>query len=268
MKRFIGENTFVWFLATVTNINDPDKLGQCQIRIDNFHDDYENEDLPWAMPLLPITSASYQTEQYGEVGVSPTGILVGSYVFGFFADGSSARVPVIAGTIPAIKDNDVQKHDVPKEAREINTWQDKKIQIGPEPKSSYASKYPFNKVTRTLSGHVIEIDDTPNAERLHVYHKSGTYIEISEDGKTVTKIIGDNYTIAAKNNEIYIEENEKHQVKGNLQINVNGNIDIKCEGNMNINMNGDGTITSASSLTLKSPSISILEGGVDVFRNE
>lgn len=266
MKRFVGESAFIWFLATVVSVKDPDMLGQCQIRIDNFHDDYEDQDLPWAMPLLPITSASYQTEEYGCVGTSPTGILVGSHVFGFFADGSSARVPVIMGTMPAIKEEDVKKHDVPKEAREINTWESKKL-IGPEPASSFAARYPYNKVKRTQSGHVIEIDDTPNAERIHVYHKSGTYIEISQDGKCVTKVQSNNYTIVAKDDQIYVEGNQGQEIKGNLTIKVNGNIDISCQGTLNIKSQGDANMESSGNINLKAPKINILESGVDVFRN-
>ena len=249
MKRFAGESTFIWFLATVTNINDPDKLGQCQIRIDNLHDDYDDEDLPWAMPLLPITSASYQSDNYGEVGTSPTGILVGSWVFGFFADGSSSKVPIIAGTIPAIKENDIKQHDVPKEAREINTWKGLKKPIGPEPETTYAAKYPFNKVKRTLSGHVIEIDDSPNAERIHVYHKSGTYVEISQDGRTVTRINGDNYTIMAKNDEIYIE--------GNVNARIKGNVNIKIDGNLNMDIGGTCHVKSGGNMTLEAPKIDL-----------
>lgn len=252
MKRFIGESAFIWFLATITNINDPDKLGQCQIRIDNFHDDYEDEDLPWAMPLLPITSASYQTEKYGEVGTSPTGILVGSYVFGFFADGSSARVPIIAGSIPAIKDNDPKKHDVPKEAREINTWLGLKKPIGPEPETSYAAKYPYNKVTRTLSGHVIEVDDTPNAERIHVYHKSGTYVEISADGKMVSKIAGNDYKIVAENETIYVEGKTSIAMNGDVKIYALQNAHIQVLENADLDVLGDLTISVGDNLTLKS----------------
>lgn len=247
-NRFVGEEHFSWFFAEIVNINDPDKLGQCQIRIDGFHDDLEDEELPWAMPLLPIMSASYQSDDYGECGISPTGIQVNSYVFGFFADGSTARVPVIVGTMPAIKEGDENKHDVPKEAREINTWQNKPL-IGPEPKSSYAAKYPFNKVTRTLSGHTIEIDDSPNAERIHIYHKSGTYVEISQDGKTVTKVVGDNYTILAKNDEIHIE--------GNVNGYIRGNVNLKIDGNLNIDVGGKCDITSGGNMTLKAPKIDL-----------
>ena len=86
MKRFAGESTFVWFLATVTNVNDPDKLGLCQVRIDNFHEDYEDEDLPWAMPMMPATSPS--TNKSGTI---PTGLQVGSRVVVFYADGDKLK---------------------------------------------------------------------------------------------------------------------------------------------------------------------------------
>ena len=34
-----------------------------------------------------------------------------------------------------------------------------------EPEPAYNAKYPFNKVTESEAGHVMEIDDTPGGER-------------------------------------------------------------------------------------------------------
>lgn len=70
-------------------------------------------------------------------------------------------------------DSDV---DVTKEFKEVET--------------PYASEYPYNHVTETNSGHMIEMDDTPGAERVHIYHRSGTMIEIHPDGSLVHKIVG------------------------------------------------------------------------------
>ena len=50
---------------------------------------------------------------------------------------------------------------------------------------SAVSEYPYNHVTHTEAGHVLEIDDTPEGERLHVYHAVGTFIEIQPDGSRV-----------------------------------------------------------------------------------
>lgn len=52
-----------------------------------------NGDLPWAQVLLPTTSSGV-----GGVGVNQHQLQVGSWVFGFFADGDSCQQPVIVGT--------------------------------------------------------------------------------------------------------------------------------------------------------------------------
>jgi hypothetical protein len=64
------------------------------------------------------------------------------------------------------------------------------------------AKYPFNHVMETESGHVIEMDDTEGNERITVYHKTGTYVEIDPKGnmrldclKDFTQVIrGDMHT--------------------------------------------------------------------------
>ena len=259
-NRFIGDIPFTWFFAEIINVNDPDMLGQCQIRINGFHDAYRDEDLPWAMPVLPITSASYQTPEFGEVGTSPTGILVGSFVYGFFADGPSAKVPVLLGTMPTIKDGDIKKHDVPQLAREVNTFASRPRVEG-EPESSYGAKYPYNKVTRTQSGHTIEIDDTPYAERIHVHHKSGTYIEISADGRMVTKVATDNYHIVMNDENVRIMGKATIIIEGDANITALQNANIEVLEDADLHVGGTLNIGSAEDLNLSSgKSINITSG--------
>lgn len=62
-----------------------------------------------------------------------------------------------------------------------------------EPVTPYAALYPYNQVHESESGHVIEVDDTPGAERLHWYHRSGTFTEIHPDGKEVNKVVKEQY---------------------------------------------------------------------------
>ena len=59
-----------------------------------------------------------------------------------------------------------------------------------EPESAFNGAYPYNKVTQTESGHIIEVDDTPGSERIHIYHKSGTYVEIDSNGSMVKRTKG------------------------------------------------------------------------------
>jgi len=70
-----------------------------------------------------------------------------------------------------------------------------------------SSQYPYNHVRQSESGHVEEWDDTPTAERLHKYHKTGTFEEIQPDGTRVTKVVGDEYEITLGLKDVYIQGN-------------------------------------------------------------
>lgn len=225
----LGEEGLRWFIAKIEDTNDPEKLGRVRIRVFNEHDDplLDVTDLLWATPIMPVTSACH-----GQVGRSPTGLLVDSIVFGFFLDGNEKQLPVIWGSYAKLPGGDQKNNDVPGLAREINTI--KKVQDGPEPEPAYAAKYPFNHVTQTQSGHVIEMDDTPSKERLHVYHKSGTYIEVNFEGQRVTKVVGDDIEVVIKDKNVYIKGNANLKIDGNLTINAGGDINMTAGGNMNL----------------------------------
>ena len=87
-----------WFMGICEDRNDPKGLGRLRVRVfgDHTRDKTKipTEDLPWAQVMLPVTSASL-----GGVGLSPTGIQQGSWVVGFYLDGSSKQVPFIIGSV-------------------------------------------------------------------------------------------------------------------------------------------------------------------------
>lgn len=227
--KFLGEEGFRWFIGVVADRDDPEKRGRVRARIYGVHDQDEvlvpTPTLPWATVLMPGMSATFK-----QVGISPTGLMVGSTVVGFFLDGNEATMPVIFGVLPGIGDIPQLAAGQPSINKEL---------IGPEPPSAFRAQYPFNKVTQTESGHVFEVDDTPNFQRLHTYHRSGTYEEIDADGTKVNKIVGDNYEIIQKNQKIYILGNVDIEVKGNYTLNVAGNIVIN-GATVNINNGSKG----------------------------
>lgn len=227
----VGEQGFRWFIGFVESIEDKDKLGQVKVRVPDIHGDMPIDDLPFATMMMPTTSASL----YG-VGISPTGIKVGTMVVGFFVDGSEYNIPVIMGSINKINENDENKHDVSKLARGINSINKKPFGI--EPASPYKSKYPYNKTITTESGHAIELDDTPGSERIHVYHKSGTYVEVDPNGRMVTKVVGDDYEVVVKDKNVL--------VAGNVKVQVNGNVDMKIAGSYTLNAGGPITMNGSS----------------------
>lgn len=238
----LGSDGFRWFFAQVKDLNDPDMLGHVKIRVHGSHDNVPDEDLLWAIPINPIQSASLLG-----VGISPTGIEIDSWVFGFYADGVEANLPVIVGTIAQLLNNEEAQHGVSRLAREDNNIV--KELLGPEPKSPYASKYPFNKTITTKSGHAIELDDTEGAERIHVYHKSGSYIEIAPDGRVVFKSAADSYHIVAGNEEVYVQ--------GNVNIHVVGNVTQTVDGDVTMNVNGEATLTAQGVVNITGSEVNI-----------
>jgi len=232
----IGSEGFKWFIGVVEDRNDPLKLGRVRIRVNTVDNTTNTQEqptsgLPWAIPLVPIVSSSKN-----QVGLAPVGPEVGSTVFGFFMDGPEGQRRVYMGSLFGIPGNDVKRHDVPEQARGIDTLN--KQLVGPEPQSAFAALYPYNKVFKSESGHVIEIDDTPNKERLHTYHKSGSYREINAEGRRVEKIVGDDFEIVLKDKTVYIKGNVKIKVDGNVDYKVNGNYTMTVSGSTNMRYEG------------------------------
>lgn len=231
----------IWFGKVVDRV-DPLDAGRLKVRIVGVHsDEVEDDVLPWALVNQPINSAAL-----GGVGVSPTGILTGSQVWGHFLDGPGQQIPLVVGTIGGIT-NDIL--DISELATGVNKL-DKGTQ-GLEPASQYAAQYPFNKTTTTESGHVIEYDDTPGAERLHFYHRTGSYSEFNPDGSYVHRTVEDDFDIIVKDKTVF--------VGGNLKIVTEGNADIQVVGDVSVQSEGSSTIVSGTSITLKAPDIILQE---------
>ena len=103
-KDFMGAEGFVWFYGVVEDRKDPLFLGRVKVRCIGFHTDDKTliptEDLPWADVIQPITSAAISG-----IGTTPTGLVEGTHVLGFFRDGQEAQEPVILGTSGGVPEN-------------------------------------------------------------------------------------------------------------------------------------------------------------------
>ena len=68
MRKFMGFDGFTWFQGVIEDHNDPEQLGRVKVRCLGIHtEDKETlptDDLPWAMVMMPTTSAS--VSQIGE----------------------------------------------------------------------------------------------------------------------------------------------------------------------------------------------------------
>lgn len=254
-------NTFKWFFGIVEDREDPKMLGRVRVRVHNLHTpdkvQLPTDLLPWATIVMAPTSAGIR-----EVGISPTGLMVGSTVFGFFADGEMAQVPMILGTIAGIPNNDEDQHEVTQLARGKNNVA--KAILHPEPDSKYKAKYPYNKVITTEGGHAIEIDDTPGAERIHVFHKSGTYVEIDSEGTRVDKTVGDQYSIMVGDHDVRIMGDLDIEVNSNARVQIDGNADVIVYGDLDAKVFGETSLVAEGSLTVMSQSDVIVRSAANV----
>lgn len=131
-----------------------------------------------------------------------------------------------------------------------------------QPHSGYNAVYPYNNVEETESGHVIELDDTPGAERIHIYHRKGTFTEINADGTKTTRVVGDNYEIIDRNGFI--------SIAGQANLTVTGSINIRCMSDANIEVDGSTDLQTHGSLNLGAANdVNISAGGsVNIWGNK
>ena len=126
-----------------------------------------------------------------------------------------------------------------------------------EPASAYAAVYPNNHVFATQSGHITEYDDTTHNERIHEYHKTGTFYEIDKAGIRTTRIVANNYTIIAGDDNVHIKgicnltiDSHCHTyIKGNWKVQVNGNKYETIHGNNVISVHKNQTETVNNAVT-------------------
>lgn len=292
-QQIMGMDSMYFFYGVVENVNDPLKLGRVQVRLHGLHTDkliedddngegIPTENLPWAIPLQGITSGAVSG-----IGQSPTGIVNSSWVVGFSRDGEFMNDLIIMGTVAGIPEkvantnrgfNDpdgvyplmdmVGESDVNRLARNENIDKtivaDKKANIDStdmwtEPETPYNATYPLNNVSESKSGHIHEIDDTPNAERIHTYHKSGTFEEIHPDGTVVRKIVGKDYEIVANDKNVLI--------KGNINVTILGDANIEIGGDMNADVGGATDVNSGGEITLDGTKVKC-NGGKGVITGE
>ena len=212
---FYGDETR-WFIGKVVSNEDPAELGRIRVRIEGIHSDntidIPDEDLPWAQVVIPITEGG--TGGFG----NNVGIQVNARVFGIFLDGTNSQLPMVLGSLPRLDGAAEGGRTTSQQARGTNTIPtnpDNKID---EPADPYQAKYPYNAVHATRSGHVIEVDDTPDHERIKIYHTSGTFVEFHPNGDVVTQL---------KNGFRSVIGNDKIHVTGNLNIIADGDITIE-----------------------------------------
>ena len=242
-----------FYRGIVKNINDPLKAGRIRVKIYPLFENVFDNDLPWAIPA--------DTSFGGAANVGGINVpILESHVFVFFENGDH-RFPVYFAAAPAIQ-NDIP--DVPTLSREddgtvaaINAAKSSAVATASggswdEPASAYAAVYPQNRVYRSEKGIIVEIDDTADNIRFHVYHPSGTRTEIDNAGNKVEHIKATKTTVIVGNDNIHVQGNHDTTTDGTHGINIGTNGKIKVGGTYDIDVTGNTTITVAGTTTINS----------------
>ena len=125
-----------------------------------------------------------------------------------------------------------------------------------EPNPPWAALYPYNHVHQTESGHIVEMDDTPGHERLHWYHRTGTFTEIHNVGIKVDKIVNDYYNIILGKRYSHIE--------GGDYITIDGDQEVYIKGSKTDRITGAYSIQGSGAFKLSNPGYNINLYGYDL----
>lgn len=285
-------DNLMFFMGVVEKSNVlPPVPGQVKVRVHGIHPGKEKvktENLPWATPVIGTYNNAFKPPEEN------------TWVFGVFLDGREAQTPLLLGSLPSIigslpdaknkkgfgtstgetKIDDLGDPSMAPEATADRLGKSSvvaKNAIGGQKiksignaefitsTSAYAAEYPYNYVHRTSSGHVIELDDTPNRERVHIFHRTGTSIEIDAEGNMSIMVVGEQNENLIRSRKTSIGGNETKTVNGNSQIKINRDLSIEIDGDANIFSHGDIKLRSAGkidldagdSISMKAPSIKI-----------
>lgn len=209
---FVG-GQFAWFIGEVRDIDDPLKLNRVKVMPYGYYDErVPTQHLPWATVMMPNTSAN-------KAGIGENhSLLVGSWVAGFFRDGPSAQDPLIIGSIASKTQGTT---DIPVETQE---------------------NYPYNKVHKTESGHVIEYDNTPDSERIQITHKEDHSLRMLNGSVRLRH--RDNHTLTMDEGVVEI----RHKTGTLIRVENDGTINIDASNDI-VNIDGNTTITGTLHVT-------------------
>ncbi len=137
-----------------------------------------------------------------------------------------------------------------------------------EPPPGAQTSYPFNRVIES-GAHVIELDDTPDAERILIYHKEGSYMQIDARGVVINKAVSDQYDVMDRNEHkvvgaqgggfstVTINGNSYVKVKGNKIEEIEGDLQTLVHGNHLLSVGGQSTLVAGEQAQIRAADVKL-----------
>jgi len=125
--------------------------------------------------------------------------------------------------------------------------------------TAYNAKYPHNNVYCSPDNKTtVELDSTPNAERLMIWHR-GSYIQVDSNGTRTDKSYGDHQEVNDKNNMVYIGGRSSVTIMGDSHVyvdgnkieEINGDLIQVVHGNHILGVGGQSTINASEEVQIR-----------------
>ena len=127
-----------------------------------------------------------------------------------------------------------------------------------EPDDPAQPSYPNNRVLKTESGHLLEVDDTEDGERISITHKSGSWLEFHPDGSLVIGVLGQRYEVSFGNDVLHVK-GDRHVVVDSEDKKRANSIAVETDDSYTVKSKGDMTLQSDDNVTIKSLVKTLLE---------
>lgn len=286
-----------WFMGVIEDVNDPLKTNRVRVRAVNFHTPDRS--------ALPTSGLPWASVMNSSMKMSAPVMNQGDWVVGFFLDGKFSQQPVIIGMLDGIPIDKIPQQGYydpsgtyPKELNKPTTSSvargDTASPSNPsnyvkgsvttgvptasggswsEPAPSYAPKYPNDHVLHTNADNILEFDDTPGSERVHIFHHSGSLVEFRPDGSVVTRVIGTDYSITSAGKNVAVSGDYNVTVSGNINMLAGGTLTLAAKtinlaassgivlSGQNVSMAGSTVaITGSSSASINSGGTMVIDG--------
>ena len=156
---------------------------------------------------------------------------------------------------------------------DVNLFQGGNVEENDSP--TIRVRYPKNYVQTTSAGHVLEMNNTKEGERIRLLNANGNFLDLDEKKNTTLKSYNDTYIFSDHNLVIkvgtdvntdrvvlqvigdvnlYVEGDMHTEVEGNRYDQINGNWEMKCGGVMYVRAEENMALSSKNQMKLSSNS--------------
>lgn len=270
-------NYFGKYRAFVRDVADPKKLARVRCHVPEVLG--HNILTAWALPVLPIGMDG----KTGAVSPPPLGSKVWVEFEAGCVDrpiytGGWAAEPSGASELPDLALGAGDETAQSPKGTDTFTMRDGYAQS--EPPVPFDAAYPHNKVLKTKQGLVIELDDTPGKERIHIWHRQKSWIEIHPNGNIVLRSAGKTYRASQDTDAVHAHADRNVMVDGTLReqganvkvmadstllVDSGGTVDVRADTDVNVQADEDATVTAGGTISISATgNVSIASLGGEV----